>query len=290
MGTTYYVNTKTDLYGIYICSKCKSPQLLQFQLLGAGASTWSQKKAKEALDEPSKKLLNALQNFREKPFLLSKKYTGRSFTTGYEVGFGNSSSLCPYCLNSETWQKGEYYAADCTKDPETGVMLVPKCPEDSRMLVFSTSESAVDALNKIIAFKGAQYKQYWAEHSEEAERIKEQIAFLENKVANLEPLKAAAKDKSNHISTQIAEKEAAMKGMSMFSPEKKAAKAELKELNTKLKAQQEADLQEETKLKEEISSLKKQIKEIKIENPGIMNELEKVTAHEELTHIAARLS
>lgn len=290
MGTTYYVNQKTNLYGVYICSKCKSIQILQFQLLGAGASTWSQKKAEEALTEPTQNLLNALQNFREKPFLLAREYDGRTITTGYQVGLANGDHPCPYCGNAEAWQRGPYYEAACKKDPETGVMLIPDCPEESRMLVFTSIESAVSAVGKINAFKEAEYKQYWAEHAAEAEQLKAEVESLKEKIAVLEPQKAAAREKSGWLYTQITEKEAQMKSLSLFSPEKKTLKTELKELNAMYTSQKDADILEERRLIGEIDAIEKQLKELKIANPGVLGEMENTNGEGELAHVVCRLS
>lgn len=290
MGTTYYINRTKDLYGIYVCSKCKSPLLLQFQLLASGASTWSQKKAQEAIEEPCDTLLNALLNFLEKPFLLSKKYNGRTITTGYEVGFGNGDHHCPFCGNHEVWQRGEYYADACKKDPETKVPLIPDCPEESRMIVFTSSEAAVSGLTKLMALKEAELKQYWAQRPQEAEQIRSQIGFLRNQVAALEPQKATVRDKSNYLKAQINEKEAQIKKMSLFSADKKIAKAELKELNTRYSAQLDADILEDRRLAAEIESYEKQIKELKITYPGVLNEFEKIQPKGELAHIVARFS
>lgn len=292
MGTTYYIDRKIDLFGVYECSKCKSIELLQFRLLASGGSTMSQKKAAEATEEPCRNLLNALQDFRKKPFLLSKKYNGRTITSGYEIGFEHGDHHCPFCDNQETWQRGEYYADACTKDPDSKVPLVPECPEASRMMVFSDHRDAIEAVNKLLAFRKTQYAEYWSNHPEEAERVKAQIDFLKNSISALEPQKAAAREKSDRLNEQINEKEAQMKKLSLFSPDKKAAKAELKELSAKYSAQKDADILEERRLAKEISSYAQQLKELKIAKPGVLDILEKFheSDDDEFAHLAAHLS
>lgn len=274
MGTTYYVNKSINLFGTYVCSKCKSVILMQFVLKAGGASTWSQKKAQEATEEPTQKVLQALQNFSEKPFLVTNKMDGRTFTTGYELQLEEAANGCPCCGNKEIWQRGYEYAAACRMDPVTGVSLVNDCPERSRMAVFSSLDVAKEHAGKLLAFTSHESKLHWEANPEEAEKLKARITELGEQITALEPRKASAKDLSKSIFEQIQKKEAEMKGYSLFSAEKKAAKAELKELNKKYNAQKDADIVQERKLDAEIKELEKQKKELLLANPGVTGETE----------------
>lgn len=290
MGTTYYVNRSINLFGSYICSKCKSVILMQFAVKAGGASTWSQKKATEAMDEASEKVLEALQNFSEKPFLVTKNTDGRSFTTGYEIGLEEAEHACPCCGNKEIWQRDAYYADACRMDPVTGVYLVTDVPERSRMKVFSSLDVAKEHTAKLLAFTAQESKEHWAAHPDEAENLKAQVAHLKDQLAALEPQKAAARNQSKHIFEQVQRKEEEIKGYSLFSSEKKTAKAELKALKKQYDTQRDADLVQERKLEGEMKELEKQMKELLFANPGVTGETEVFNSKGMNLHDAYRYS
>ena len=76
----------------------------------------------------------------------------------------------------------------------------------------------------------------------------------------------------------------------MFSSEKKAAKAELKELKKQYDAQRDADLIQERKLDEQIKELEKQKKELLFANPGVTGETEVFNSKGMNLHDAYRYS
>jgi hypothetical protein len=242
------------------------------------------------IDVPMKRLLQAIIDFREKPFLLTATYKERKFAHAYQAAFVNADHCCPYCGNREAWQKDESYASACKRDPDTEVPLLTDCPEDSRPYMFTDVEEAINATKTLMQFKSSKYSEYWSAHTDEAQHIIGQIEFLKNKIANLQNQKATVRDKSNQIQALITEKEAQIKAMSLFSPDKKAAKAELKELNTRYTAQRDADILEDRRIDAELKSYENQLRDMHIEYPGVENKAMSITPEEELIHYATVLT
>lgn len=290
MGTTYYVNQTRSFLGTYCCSKCRSMILLQFQLKSGGASTWSQAKATDTMNEAVEKLVQALQNFEEKPFLVTMTYDGRSFTTGYEMGLVNADKACPFCGHKEKWQNGTYYAGACKKDKETEVLLVPDdAPADSRMRVFTSLDAAKSHIAMILLQMKEHYQQHWLANPGDAEVVKSQMEGLKSQIAQYEGMLTYVKSASDHIHGQIEAKEAEMKGYSLFAPERKTVKAEIKELTKQYEAQKAADLEQETLIKNYIKEVEKQLKTMKTDYPGVYGELETIEAKGMDVHLAFRV-
>lgn len=275
MGTTYYVTRTVQLFGSYICSKCGSVILSHFTMKAVGTSTWSQAKASEIASEGSEKYLQALQNFNEKPFLVTKDTSVRpSFTSLLEVSLENAADKCPCCGNIEIWQRDYSYAAACRMDPETGVSLVTDVPEQSRMKVFASLDTAKDFCGKLMALKTLEARKHWLEHPQEAADARMRISNLKNNLTNLESRKSAAREKSSHKLQLVEKKKDEMKACSLFSAERKAAKEELKELKKAYDLQLSEDISQEENINKEIKFVKNRLQELQFANPGVMDDVD----------------
>ncbi|MBQ2919566.1 MAG: hypothetical protein IJE58_00145 [Oscillospiraceae bacterium] len=275
--TSYYQTKKTmQLMGGHICSKCKSMIFTNFIFFGMANSRWSQKKAQEGAEAAAEKGMKALLSFPEKPFLVTQISEERTY--GLVSGFGveNLNHGCPYCGNREKWQK-DVFAFTCQKDPVSGVSLVEDVPEESRLTVL-LSKDALDAWQmKSMIANTVNFKKYWEAHPTEAECVRGQIQALKNQIEALNAEKLTVREKSQWLCEKVGSKEAEMKSFSLFSAERKAAKAELNELKEKYNAQSTADIEREKSIIRTISGLEDQIQELKISNPGVLGEMEKVT-------------
>lgn len=275
---SYYQTRKTQtLSGGHICSKCKSVILTDFVFYAIANSRWTQKKAQEGADDAAELGLKALLSFPEKPFLVTQVSEDRSYSLVSGFGTEGLDHACPYCGNREQWQLGDYFAAACRMDPETGVSLVEDVPDESRLTVF-TSKEALDAWRiQVLAKNTLKTTQHWEEHPAEAKNIRAQLHNLTSQMDALESQKKTVREKSQWLFEKMQSKEAEMKGYSLFSAERKGAKAELNDLKKQYNAQSAADLEQEKVLINNIQNLRKQINELKVSNPGILGEVETVT-------------
>ena len=113
--------------------------------------------------------------------------------------------------------------------------------------------------------------------------------FIRSTNAQYEGMLTYVKSASDHIHGQIEAKEAEMKGYSLFAPERKTAKAEIKELTKQYEAQKAADLEQETLIKNYIKEVEKQLKTMKTDYPGVYGELETIEAKGMDVHLAFRV-
>ena len=120
-------------------------------------------------------------------------------------------------------------------------------------------------------------QQHWDEHPAEAESIRGQLRQLTSQLESLNAQKVTIREKTKWLHAKMESKETEMKGFSLFSAERKAAKAELKELKKQYEAQNTADFEREKQLINSIKETEKQIKELKISNPGVLGEVETIT-------------
>lgn len=277
MASYYQTRQNIPLLGGHICSKCKSVILTEFVFYAIANSRWSQKKAQEGAQEAANKGLKALQEFPQKPFLVTQIVEERTYSLVNGFGIERLDHSCPYCGNRERWQNGSSFAPACRMDPVSGVYLVTDVPEESRMTVLSSADALKAWRVQVLAGQTLATKQHWDKHPEEAARIRGQIRELQNGIEALNTEKAHVREKSQYLHSLVESKEAEMKGFSLFSAERKAAKAELKELNKQYEAQSEADFQREKTIISTIAGMEKQIREIKIANPGVLGEMENVT-------------
>ena len=275
---SYYQTRKTmQLMGGHICSKCKSVILTDFVFYSVANSRWSQKKAQEGAEAAAEKGIKALLSFPEKPFLVSQVSEERTYSLVSGFGVENLNHGCPYCGNRERWQLDSSFAPACRMDPVSGVSLVTDVPEESRLTVLSSKEALDVWRVKIMAANTLNISQYWKEHPTEAESVRGQIQALKNQIEALNAEKTTVREKSQWLYGKVESKEAEMKSFSLFSSERKVAKAELNELKKQYNAQSTADFEREKSIISTISGLEKQIKELKISNPGVLGEMETVT-------------
>ena len=274
MGTTYYCNKEIPLFGVHVCSKCQSVIVREFSVKIASASTWSRNKAMEAATEAGQKVLKALEKFNEAPFLVTETYKERSFTTGYEMEIHDANGVCPFCGAREKWQREYSFAQACKRDVVTGVALINEVEAENCMKVFSALEGATTYSKLLLIQKSEQFKKQWNSDPYQQQKIQNQISDLKFRIKDLQNQKELVKEKSHRLFELLQKKETEMKGYSLFSSERKTAKAEHKDLNKQYNAQREADLAREKELADFIANLEKQKKEICVANPGVMNELE----------------
>lgn len=276
---SYYQTKKTiPLAGGHICSKCKSIILTDFQFFSLANSRWSQKKAQEGAEVAAEKGLKALLSFPEKPFLVTEVSEERTYSLVNGFGIERMDHNCPYCGNRERWQLSGSLAPACRIDPVSGVYLVTDVPEESRLTVLSSKEALDAWRTQVMAANALSLQQYWEIYPSEREIIRNHLQGLKNQVEALNTEKATVREKSQWLYEMVKSKEAEMKGYSMFSAERKAIKAELKELKKQYSAQSDADFAREKAIINTVSDLEKQMKELKIANPGVLWEVETVTA------------
>ena len=275
---SYYQTKKTiPLMGGHICSKCGSVILTDFIFYSLANSRWTQKKAQEGAEAAAQQGLKALLSFNEKPFMVTEVSEERTYSLVSGFGLEQLDHGCPYCGNRERWQLNTSVVAGCRLDPESGVTLVTDVPEESRLAVLSSKEALDLWRIKIMSANMLKIKQHWAENSAEAARIRDQIQTLNRHIESLNAKKATVREMSQLLLEKVESKKAEVKGFSLFSAERKAAKAELKELEKQHSAQRDADLAQERSIISTISALEKQIKDLKISNPGVLGEMETVT-------------
>lgn len=263
--------------GGHICSKCNSVILTEFEFFAVANSRWTQKKAQAGAEAAAEKGLKALYSFNEKPFLVTQVSEERTYSLVSGFGVTRLDHSCPYCCHRERWQLDSSFAAACRLDLVSGVTLVTDVPEESRLAVLSSKEMLDAWRIKIMGANSAKIRQHWEEHSAEAESVRVQMQELINQIETLNAEKAAAREKSQWLQGKVESKEAEMKGYSLFSAERKAVKAELKELQKQYSAQNTANSEREKSIGKTISGLEKKLKELKIGNPGVLGEVETVT-------------
>ena len=290
MGTTYYATKTATLFSVHQCSKCKSIVLTQFELKASSASTWSKTKAMEAASEGANHFINALQDFYEKPFLVTVSHEHRSMTTAYEAQLLGIDEGCPCCGGKETWQRGSYYVDACKRDPETGLRLVPECPEASRMRVFGSLEQVKAYAGALLNAYQSQMRTHWAAHPQEAQALRSQIQGMKDELSGLETRKTDVQAKSRHLFTRMQKKEEEMKGYSLFSSDRRNAKGEYKDLKKQYEAQLSQDQEAVKGIDSQIKALTAQLQELQYANPGIMDQTENIPAKGSLNRTALRYS
>ena len=288
MGTTYYATKTATLFSVHQCSKCKSLVLTQFKLKSSGASTWSQAKSMEAAGKGIGIFVKALENFAEKPFLVTTSIDDRSMTTGYEAAMEEIDLGCPCCGGKETWQRGSYYADACKKDPDTGFRLVPECPQASRMHVLASIEQAKTYASALLNSYQTQMRSYWAGRPQEAQSIRSQIHQMQENLSGLEARKNFATEKSRNLKYRMEQKEEQMKGYSLFSADRRMAKGEYKDLKKQYEAQLALDQEAAKSIGSEITKLTQQLQELQFANPGVLDQLENIPAKESNNRTAIR--
>lgn len=279
--------------GLYVCSKCKSVILRDFEFYAAEYSRMSLKKAKEAASEASEQGMAALKAFKEKPFLVTSPVEDRSYWLVSGFGTNGLEKGCPYCDHRENWQLEPEIAERLPKDPETGVALVQDVPEWSRMTI-APAEGDTEAIQKMhIAL--AQHindasRKYWEEHPEEAASVRAQLDNIKKQIAEITAQKDRVKAGLQNLAKQVRQKEEEMKGLSMFSGERKTCKAELKSLEKQYDSQRMETIEKESQFGKNIQACQKQMKDVLIKNPGILNELEQIVPADTQSIGAIRLN
>ena len=261
--------------GAYVCSNCKSVIIRDFEFYAVAYSRWTQKKAEEAAEAVTEQGIKALQAFRDKPFLVTCPTENRSYNLVTGFGTDRLERGCPYCGHKERWQLDPNTANGLPKDSETGAALVEDVPVMSRLLV-TTVDGIKDVQVAMAAMITEQCKSYWKEHAEEAASIRVQIQNLKEQIAVLTAQKESVQACSQKLYAQMKLKEEQMKGLSLFSGERKACKAELKELENQYKVQSATDMEKVSQLSKTIQAYQNHLKEMLIKNPGILDEYEQV--------------
>jgi len=274
---SYHEASRTGKFiGVYACSHCQSVIMRDFIFRAAGYSRWTQKKAEEAADEAAELGLTALRSFAEKPFLVTAPTEDRSYSLVSGFALDGLEKGCPYCGSRESWQLDPETVSGLPRDPETGVALVTDVPVTSRMLL-ATAESVEEIGRAVVQMITEKNKAYWETHTDEAAAVREQIESIKNQIGVLTAQKEAARDNSKNLYQQMKQKEEQMKGLSLFSGERKTLKAELKELEKRYETQKAADMAQETSLFRNIQEYQNQLKSVLAKNPGVLGEYEQVT-------------
>lgn len=266
--------------GVYVCSNCQSVIMRDFEFHAAGYSRWTQKKAEEAADAAAAQGMTALKAFLKKPFLVTAPTEDRSYSLVSGFTINGLERGCPYCGHRERWQLDPETANGLTRDTETGVALVTDVPVTSR-LVLATAESVGEVHRTVLEMITDKNKEFWKEHAEESASVREQIQSIKDQICALTAQKGTARDNSKKLFEQMKQKEEQMKGLSLFSGERKALKAEIKELEKRYDAQRMADMEQETSLFRSIQDCQNQLKAVLVKNPGVLGEYEHVTVKDD---------
>lgn len=285
---SYHEARRTGKFmGAYVCSNCKSVIMRDFEFYAAGYSRWTQKKAEEAAEAASEQGLAALNAFGDKPFLVTSPVEDRSYSLVSGFGTNGLERGCPYCGHRELWQGDPSVADTLPRDSETGAALVTAVPLMSRLKV-TTAEDIQKLHSTMVALITDQRQRYWEEHTEEAAAVREQLQSIKEQIEVLTAQKESARDSSKELFAQMKQKEERLKGLSMFSSERKTCKAELKELEKQYNAQRTADIDQETHLGRSIQEQRKQLKEVLIKNPGVLGEYEQASPKDDPSIAAIR--
>ena len=277
--------------GTYVCSHCKSVILRNFAFYAVGYSRMSMKKAKEAAAESAHQGIAALQAFQKKPFLVTAPVEDRSYWLVTGFGTEGLERGCPYCGHREAWQMAPENAANLPKDPETGVALVQDVPQLSRMFIVPAEGDDVQKIYLPLCQQvNEQSRKYWEEHPQDEAAVRTQLGHIQGQIEALTARKKAVQDNTKVLAAQISQKEAQMKGLPMFSGERKACKAELKELEKQYETQRMEGIQQEALLNKQIQEQECRKKEILIRYPGVLNELERIVPQDTQTISAIRLN
>lgn len=290
MSTTYYTTKTLNVLGCHVCSKCQSIIANEFSAKAIGISSLTTDIATIRANDGVTQILSVLQDFPQKPFLVTHTLEKRTLHTHYRIDFDGAERVCPYCGAIEKWQSDYSYAPACKVDKLTGVHLVADVPLESRMRVFFNMNDAVEYCSGLMSTKADEYRQHWIQNANKKERIQKQIEDLKYKLHNMESQYNETYAKSKFIFKQIQEKETELKIFSLFSPERKLAKAELKKLKKEYTIQRANDFACEKDLASQISNIKTQIKTLFVENPGVIDETETVTNPDTRLQIAYRIS
>lgn len=277
MASYHEARKNGKFMGAYVCSKCKSVIMRDFTFHAVAYSRWTQKKAVEAVEAAAERGLKALTDFKDKPFAVNCEVEDRSYSLVSGFQFSGLERGCPYCGNKERWQFGPEIVNGLPKDAESGVTLVTDVPLRSRLVTVTTPEEMQKVHSAMVALVTEECKLHWAQHQEEAASVCLQIKEIKEQIEEVTARKASAGTGSASIFGQMKQKEEQMKGLSMFSGERKTLKAELKELEKQYNAQKAADIQQEAQLTVKIETLQKQLKELLIRNPGVLAEHEQVS-------------
>lgn len=285
---SYHEASRTGKFtGVYVCSHCKSVIMSDFVFRAVGYSRWTQKKAKEAADEAAELGLTALKSFVQKPFLVTAPTEDRSYSLVSGFALDGLEKGCPYCGSRERWQLDPETANGLPRDPETGVALVTDVPKTSRMLL-ATEESVEEMGRAVVQMITEQNKAYWEAHTGEATAVRKQIQSIKDQIGVLTAQKEVARDNSHNLYQQKKQKEEQMKGLSLFSGERKTLKAELKELEKRYETQRAADMAQETSLFRSIQEYQNQLKSVLVKNPGVLGEYEQITVKNDPSILAIR--
>lgn len=277
----YYEAIKTiQMKGGHVCSRCKSVIITDFKLNASATSKWSQTKAQEGAEKGAEQGLKALRAFGEKPFLVTESNICGSGNIVAHFSVTHLNHSCPYCGNRERWQLEKSKIGVYRLDPVSGVTLVEDVPEESRLTVWVSTAELREWQTAVMHMNTINVRKYWKDHIDEANRICAQIQDLKKQIEVLKAEKATVREKTQWLHAKIVGKEEAVKGFPLFSSERKNAKAELKELNKQYRAQSKADHECEKSIISGIASMEKQMKELKINNPGVMGNVEMVTAND----------
>lgn len=276
--------------GAYVCSHCRSVILRDYEFYAVGYSRWTQKKANEAAEAAAAQGTAALASFTEKPFLVTCPKEDRSYNLVSGFGTNGLERGCPYCGHRETWQLDAETAGNLPQDPETGLVPVQGVPMMSCLKTLFTPEKAEELHTAMVAMVTDQARSFWEAHPEEAASVRARLQEIKDQLETLTAQKESIRSGSRYLAALVQQKETQMKGLSMFSAERKTLKAELKELEKQYDAQKAADIQQETLLGKQLQELQKQRKDILIKNPGILGEYEQITPKDTMSVAAIRFN
>ena len=287
---SYYEAKKSAVFtGTHICSKCGSLVFSDFEFYAIARSRWTMKKANEGAEAAAEQGLTALKNSPQKPFLVTCVSENNTYSLVSGFGINGLTHSCPYCGNQEPWQMPARSGSGCTLDPETGVTLIPNIPVKSRLYVCFTKEQLALWQQETLKLLASEYQEHWAAQPDEAQRLRDQIKALKANIESLTAYLGKIHESSDSITQQILQKQEVMKSHPLFSAERKACKAEVKELQKQYETQRDAEVQQKNQLLKNIQELKDFLMNLMIQNPGVLADVQTFTSEKGIPCTAYRI-
>lgn len=276
-----YVEVKSTLNFLmgYVCSKCKAVNLAQGTLLAIGRGPFK-KGAQASADKAVADGIKAINACEETPIFMGDYAEFRN-----EVGFNtvggyhtmNMQYPCPFCGHVELWQKsvnGCKAVSQIKRSRELDREILVGYPQESCPKRFMTGEEANAWRSQKVAELSTLAIKHWDENPEEKQAVLDQLNGIDAKLAALDQEQQGMSAAVAPLEQQIAAKTAEAKSFGMFSKERKAANAEVKELNKQLSSLQAQQKARKAEIIREQAELGNTRRELLFANLAVTGELQ----------------
>lgn len=257
----------------HVCSKCSSVvlQTVQLQLKGSVPQIFGKRGAEEAFEKARDFAIRDIKMCYEHP----RKMGNWVFESDEFAFSGNSDyclsdidNECPCCGHVEPWQEGDTLGKKMTSRKELNGIS-----QENRPLLITSAEERQAWVDTNLERIFIRQKQYWEMNPQKAMEITQKVREVEEQIQSYG---VEAKELDNRYSTLASERkklEEEIKAYSMFSAERKQAKARYKAKSKEADAAFSARVSRNNQISAERRACEKELAALRAAGCGITGKL-----------------